>query len=141
MSAWRPVPEGFQRKPASCISKTAHVSFANCGLPYQFGDVIRIPVGDAREAAQWLGETYGFSISICSDANFLAPAQFQSKRRTVATTFADGNAKYSPEGLRRWNADRCPYKLEPALDPPSTACSLAIPTVCGRFNRPIRPIG
>ncbi len=87
------------------------------GLIPIISEVIRIPGDDAREAAKWLGETYGYCVGISSGANFLAAKKLQSRCRTVVTIFADGYSKYSSEGLRHCEAGRCPYEHESVLDP------------------------
>jgi len=87
------------------------------GLNPIISEVIRIPGDDARKAAKWLGETYGFCVGISSGANFLAAKQLQGRCRTVVTIFSDGYAKYSSEGLRHCEAGRCPHEHESVLDP------------------------
>src|SRR3989338_670700 len=80
------------------------------GLNQLIDEVICISSAEAKEAANYIRQEYGFCVGASSGANFLAARQLEKRFRTIVTIFPDGYGKYQSLGLKHCQLGRCPYE-------------------------------
>ncbi len=80
------------------------------GLDQLIDEVICISSTEARDAARYITEEYGFCVGTSSGANFLAAKRLVERFGKVVTIFPDGYGKYRSLGLKHCEPNRCPYE-------------------------------
>jgi cysteine synthase A len=88
----------------------AIVSDGKGGIHEMIDEVFRIPSKDARDAARFIEETYGYCVGISSGAHYLAAKKLAERFKTVATVFSDGFSKYESHGLKHCKTGKCKHE-------------------------------
>ncbi len=80
------------------------------GIHEVIDEVVCIPSADAKDAAQYIEEEYGYCVGISSGAHFLAAKKLQNRFKTVVTVFSDGFSKYASHGLKHCKTGECKHE-------------------------------
>lgn len=82
----------------------------NGKLHESIDEVIGISSQEAKDAARYIEQEYGFCVGVSSGANFLAAKRLEKKFKTVVTVFPDGYSKYQSMGFKHCQKGKCKYE-------------------------------